>query len=153
MLDLIEVTKDNVDTIKFDISHDPVRPELSLEFRLSPGRRVYALVEDGVYKAAICVAYTTKVPTTVTELDFYSQAACQDGQWGNIAVAYTVWSRAPRAGRDIVLDVLEVCKNDPHITRLVTLSPKTDMARRFHLNNGASTLSNNILTDNYEYKL
>ncbi len=54
---------------------------------------------------------------------------------------------------NIVLDVLDLCKNDPHITRLVTLSPKTDMARKFHLNNGASTLSNNILTDNYEYKL
>ena len=153
MLDLIEVTNDNVNTIKFDISHDPVRPELSLAFRLSPGRQVYALVEEGVYKAAICVAYTTEVPTTIEELDLYSQAACQDGQWGDIAVAYTVWSRAPRAGRDIVLDVLEVCKSNPLVKRLVTLSPKTDMAKRFHLNNGASTLSNNILTDNYEYKL
>jgi hypothetical protein len=34
----------------------------------------------------------------------------------------------------------------------VTLSPKTEMARRFHLKNGASELRENSNTINYIYK-
>jgi hypothetical protein len=33
----------------------------------------------------------------------------------------------------------------------VTLSPKTEMARRFHLKNGAIIFRENIETINYEY--
>jgi len=152
-LDFVTITKDNFAELKFDTNHDPVRPELDLDFRLSPGRRVYALVNKGEYQAAICVAYTNDVPTTVKELDHMSQAACQEDQHGSICVAYTVWSRAPRAGRDIVFRLLEECRADDRVKRLITLSPKTDMARRFHLNNGAVTLQNNTATDNYEYSL
>jgi len=36
--------------------------------------------------------------------------------------------------------------------RFVTLSPKTEMARKFHHSNGAITLSENEVTDNYEYR-
>ena len=152
-MDFVTITKDNFAELKFDTNHDPVRPELDLDFRLSPGRRVYALVNKGEYQAAICVAYTNDVPTTVKELDHMSQAACQEDQHGSICVAYTVWSRAPRAGRDIVFRLLEECRADDRVKRLITLSPKTDMARRFHLNNGAVTLQNNTATDNYEYSL
>ena len=42
---------------------------------------------------------------------------------------------------------------DPMTDRLVTLSPKTKMARRFHLNNGAVLLKENKYTDNYEYDI
>lgn len=146
-MDLIKLTYENVDSLEFDTSHDPVRPELDLDFRLSKGREVYMLVEDGKYKAAICVAYTDEVPTSVKELDKLST------ETGNIAIAYTVWSRAPRAGRDIVFRLLDICRENDSIKRLVTLSPKTDMARRFHLNNGAVTLQNNTATDNYEYSI
>ena len=37
--------------------------------------------------------------------------------------------------------------------RLVTLSPKTDMATKFHLSNGAKLISENMLTNNFEYEI
>jgi len=146
-MNLTKLTYENADSLEFDVSDDPVRPELSLDFRLNAGREIYVLEQDGKYRAAICVAYTNQVPTTVKELD---QLSVDNG---SIAIAYTVWSKAPRAGRDIVFRLLDLCRGKEGIKRLVTLSPKTDMARRFHLNNGAVTLQNNTATDNYEYSL
>ena len=149
-MELTAITYDNNKKLNFKVSDDPVRPELDLEFRLSPGRTVYALTEDGEYKAAICIAYCNDVPTTVKELDKLSQAT-NNGTHSSIAVAYTVWSKKPRAGRKIIMDLIEIIKKDDTIRRVVTLSPKTAMAKKFHLNNGAFVLQLNTETDNYEY--
>lgn len=149
-MELTAITYDNNKKLNFKVSDDPVRPELDLEFRLSPGRTVYALTEDGEYKAAICLAYCNDVPTTVKELDKLSQAT-NNGTHSSIAVAYTVWSKKPRAGRKIIMDLIEIIKKDDTIRRVVTLSPKTAMAKKFHLNNGAFVLQLNTETDNYEY--
>ena len=149
-MELTVITYDNNKKLNFKVSDDPVRPELDLDFRLSPGRTVYALTEDGKYKAAICIAYCNDVPTTVKELDKLSQATI-NGTHSSIAVAYTVWSKKPRAGRKIITDLMEIIKKDDTVHRLVTLSPKTAMAKRFHLNNGAFVLQLNTETDNYEY--
>ena len=40
-----------------------------------------------------------------------------------------------------------------HLNRLITLSPLTEMARNFHLNNGAIELQVNQKTQNFEYKV
>ena len=149
-MELTAITYDNNKKLNFKVSDDPVRPELDLEFRLRNGRTVYALTEDGEYKAAICIAYCNDVPTTVKELDKLSQATI-NGTHSSIAVAYTVWSKKPRAGRKIITDLMEIIKKDDTVHRLVTLSPKTAMAKRFHLNNGAFVLQLNTETDNYEY--
>ena len=149
-MELTAITYDNNKKLNFKVSDDPVRPELDLNFRLSPGRTVYALTEDGEYKAAICLAYCNDVPTTVKELDKLSQAT-NNGTHSSIAVAYTVWSKKPRAGRKIITDLMEIIKKDDTVHRLVTLSPKTAMAKKFHLNNGAFVLQLNTETDNYEY--
>jgi hypothetical protein len=151
-MELTAITYDNNKKLNFKVSDDPVRPELDLEFRLSPGRTVYALTEDGEYKAAICLAYCNDVPTTVKELDKLSQATI-NGTHSSIAVAYTVWSKKPRAGRKIIMDLIEIIKKDDTIRRVVTLSPKTAMAKKFHLNNGAFVLQLNTETDNYEYPI
>ena len=151
-MELTVITYDNNKKLNFKVSDDPVRPELDLEFRLSPGRTVYALTEDGEYKAAICIAYCNDVPTTVNELDKLSQATI-NGTHSSIAVAYTVWSKKPRAGRKIIMDLIEIIKKDDTIRRVVTLSPKTAMAKKFHLNNGAFVFQLNTETDNYEYPI
>ena len=151
-MELTAITYDNNKKLNFKVSDDPVRPELDLEFRLRTGRTVYALTEDGEYKAAICIAYCNDVPTTVKELDKLSQATI-NGTHSSIAVAYTVWSKKPRAGRKIIMDLIEIIKKDDTIRRVVTLSPKTAMAKRFHLNNGAFVLQLNTETDNYEYPI
>jgi hypothetical protein len=69
-----------------------------------------------------------------------------------MAIFYTIWSYKPGAGRDLILNAVSYIKsNKPHISRFVTLSPPTEMARRFHLKNGASVFRNNTETVNYEY--
>ena len=66
---------------------------------------------------------------------------------------YTIWSYAPGAGRKLIFDAVEHIKqNNKDITRFVTLSPKTDMAKKFHTRNGAIVFRENEETVNYEYK-
>lgn len=133
---------------KVDPNEDPVRPELPEEFRIQPGRDVFALFDEhGNQSAVVCVAYCGWVPTTVRELEVFTQVN------GRIAVAYTVWSKAKGAGRLIINQLLSHVKNQTQVRRVVTLSPLTDMARNFHLKNGAVELQVNDTTQNFEYKL
>ena len=44
-------------------------------------------------------------------------------------------------------------KESNNLNRLVTLSPLTDMARNFHLKNGAKELQVNEKTQNFEYDI
>ena len=39
-----------------------------------------------------------------------------------------------------------------HLNRLITLSPLTEMARKFHLSNGAVQIQVNETTQNFEYE-
>ena len=135
------------------IKDDPVRPHLSFAFRTGCDREIYYLHDEKQLKvgAVICVAYTNEVPTSEYELDLFSQAACQDDQHGSIAVFYTVWSYDKGCGRDIIFRLAGNLKNYKGIKRFVTLSPKTEMAEKFHLGNGAIVLQRNETTDNYEY--
>lgn len=153
------IGKEIVDTI---VKDDPVRPHLTADFRTSSHREVYALYEDKYaeqddpsddIRAIICVAYTNTVPTTERELDLYSQQACQDGQRGNIAVFYTVWSYEKGAGREIVNSVAKELNDNSRATKFVTLSPLTEMAERFHLRNGAELLEKHSSCQNFEYTL
>ena len=143
-----------VELTDIDVSEDPVRPELTLEWRLDSGRKIYGLKYQNDVEAIVCVAYTNEVPVTVREMDYMSQIACQDGQFGNIAVAYTVWSRKRGAGREIINKLHEfIIKDKKQIKRLVTLSPLTPMATHFHISNGAKQISINETSQNFEYKL
>ena len=56
-------------------------------------------------------------------------------------------------GKLIVKEVFKMIKKSSHLNRLVTLSPLTEMARKFHLKNGAIELSVNRETQNFEYKV
>ena len=69
-----------------------------------------------------------------------------------VAIFYTIWSYAPGAGKDLIFEARDWIKeNRPEIKRFVTLSPPTEMARRFHIKNGAIVLRENKSTVNYEY--
>ena len=134
-----------------DVSEDPVRPELSLEWRLSNGRKIYGLQYEENVEAIICLAFTTDVPTSVRELDMMSELAHLKDQ-RSIAIAYTVWSRKRGAGKEIVNKVLDFTK-DLNVSRVITLSPLTPMATHFHISNGAKQISINEDTQNFEYIL
>jgi|TARA_B100002052_G_scaffold143815_1_gene131587 hypothetical protein len=146
-----------VDLNECDTSEDPVRPELDNNFRTSFGRKIYGVKYKDQIHAVMCFAFTNKIPKSVKDLDQLSQdaflqSALRDQKVGKIAVAYTVWSKKKGGGKLIVKEVFKMIKKSNHLNRLVTLSPLTEMATKFHLRNGAKLLSVNENTQNFEYK-
>ena len=138
-------------------SEDPVRPELNNKFRTSYGRKIYGVKYKEQIHAVMCFAFTNEIPKSVKDLDLLSkdaflQSALRDQKVGKIAVAYTVWSKKKGGGKLIVKEVFKMIKKSNHLNRLVTLSPLTDMATKFHLRNGAKLLQINKTTQNFEYK-
>ena len=149
--ELVELRKCNID-------EDPVRPELDNVFRRSYGRKIFGVKYMGEIHAVMCFAYTNKIPTNIMELDKFShdaflQSAQRDQNVGQIAIAYTVWSKKKGGGKLIVKEVFKKIKKSNHLNRLITLSPLTEMATRFHSNNGAKLLQVNQSTQNFEYKV
>ena len=140
-----------------DVSKDPVRPELDNIFRTSYGRKIFGVKYKGEIHAVMCFAFTNKIPKNVKELDLMSrdaflQSANRDQKVGMIAIAYTVWSNKKGGGKLIVNEVFKMIKKSNHLNRLITMSPLTEMARNFHLRNGAIELQVNNETQNFEYK-
>ena len=152
-----------------DVSEDPVRPELTLGFRITHGRKIFGLKYNNEIEAIVCVAMCPEVPFTVREMDYMSRAAYPYVEFkdkesltvdiinkhtpkGEIAVAYTVWSRKRGAGREIIQKLGDWAKKQ-EVKRLVTLSPLTPMATHFHIKNGAKQVHINDETQNFEYKL
>ncbi len=142
-----------------DCKDDPVRPELDLAFRQAYGRKIFGLKDgEGDICAIMCFAFTNHVPKTVEEMDRLSkdaamQAVHRAGVQGNIAIAYTVWAKKRGGGKHMVNEVYKMVKKSGHLNRLVTLSPLTEMARRFHIKNGAKELQVNKETQNFEYDI
>ena len=137
---------------------DPVRPELDNIFRRSYGRKIYGVKYGGEIHAVMCFAYTNQIPKNIVELDKFShdaflQSAHRDQNVGQIAIAYTVWSKKKGGGKLIVKEVFKKIKKSNHLNRLVTLSPLTEMATRFHSKNGAKLLQVNKSTQNFEYQV
>ena len=129
------------------IKDDPVRPELPAEFRVSENRFISSIVEGEDPKAMVCVSLCDYVPSSVAEL-------AEEALSPNTAIFYTIWSYAPGAGKELLMQTVEQIKQQfPNVTRFVTLSPKTEMAKRFHHKNGAFTFRENEDTINYEYKV
>lgn len=127
------------------IKDDPVRPDIPTEFRVSNGRKVVALAKENKPDAMVCVSFHDFVPESVQDLDKVTEVP-------TTAVFYTIWSYKAGAGRDLLVQAVEdIKKSHPEVTRFVTLSPKTEMAKRFHLKNGATIFRENLDTVNYEY--
>ena len=141
-----------------NVEEDPVRPELDNEFRTGFGRKIYGVEYQGEIHAVMCFAYTNEIPKSVDELeklstDAFLQSAMRDQKGGQIAIAYTVWSKKKGGGKLIVKEVFKKIKKSNHLNRLVTLSPLTEMATNFHERNGAKLIQINETTQNFEYKV
>ena len=139
-------------------SEDPVRPELDNNFRTGYGRKIFGVEYKGEIHAVMCFAYTNEIPKSVEELeklstDAFLQTAMRDQTGGQIAIAYTVWSKKKGGGKLIVKEVFKKIKKSNHLNRLVTLSPLTEMATNFHERNGAKLIQINETTQNFEYKV
>ena len=149
--DLVELDSCNVE-------EDPIRPELNNEFRTSYGRKIYGVKYKNEICAIMCFGFTNEIPKSVQELDLMTkdahlQSIRRDQKVGKIAIAYTVWSKKKGGGKLIVKEVFKKIKKSNYLNRLVTLSPLTDMARNFHLRNGAKELQVNEDTQNFEYEI
>ena len=137
---------------------DPVRPELDNEFRTGYGRKIFGVKYKKEIHAVMCFAYTNQIPTSVEELekmstDAFLQSTMRGQNVGKIAIAYTVWSKKKGGGKLIVKEVYKKIKKSNHLNRLVTLSPLTEMASKFHTRNGAKLIQVNETTQNFEYKV
>ncbi len=123
------------------IKKDPVRPHINANTRMAPGREMYHIDEQ----AFICLAFTDRIPVSEAELI--------SSNVGDIAVAYTVWSLKKGLGRKIIFETQKRIQDTFRFSRLVTLSPKTEMAVKFHLSNGATLLQESDHAYNFEYNI
>lgn len=128
------------------IKDDPVRPEIPVDRRVNANSRIYVLKEGEQTQAVTCVKFLNTVPSAVDELVDTVESA-------TTAVFYTIWSYAAGAGRTLIQEAQKSIEAEfPGIQTYVTLSPKTEMARRFHLKNGAGIYRENPDTVNYIYR-
>ena len=143
MLHTITTISDDLATL---IKDDPVRPEIPLSDRVNSNSRIYMLKDGDQTLAVTCVKFLETIPSAVDDLVVIIGGA-------TTAVFYTIWSYTAGAGRDLIVAAQRSIESEfPEIQTYVTLSPKTEMARRFHLKNGARELRENVDTINYIYK-
>ena len=144
MLHLIESLTDKFFEL---IYQDPVRPNVPHVDRIGANKDIFVFRdEDDKVKAITCVSYQSSIPTKESEL-------FETTDNPSLAVFYTIWSYVPGAGRALIFDAVRHIKETrPEITRFITLSPKTEMAKRFHTKNGAGVYRENDETVNYEYE-
>ena len=145
---MLHIITDLRDSLLELIKDDPVRPELTPEFRVNSNSRIFVLRDDETQEplAVTCVKFLSEIPQDVTDL---ADLAVNT----NTAVFYTIWSYAAGAGRRLIEEAQQQIREErPEVNTYVTLSPKTEMARRFHLKNGAEVFRENPDTVNYLYR-
>lgn len=137
--------RDITDPLVRIIKDDPVRPHIPLEQRINEAAEILILKAGEEVLAATCLQWLTDIPES--EQDLIDIA--KDKQ---VAVFYTIWSYAPGAGAQLLQAAAKWLLNDyKDIKHIVTLSPQTKMAERFHMKNGAKIRKTNETTVNYEY--
>lgn len=145
MLHIVDNTQHKFSNL---IKDDPVRPDIPLDARINDHARIFVLEEHESPAAAVCVRYMNEIPRDVDELLGSTTSGTP-----NVAVFYTIWSYQPGAGAKLLNTVRDYMQNEQkNINTYVTLSPPTEMARRFHLKNGAEIYRTNETTVNYLYR-
>ncbi len=144
---MLHVIKDLSDNLLTLIKDDPVRPEIPAEQRVNGNSRIFVLKDEEDRPLAVtCVKFLERIPQSVDDL---TETVVNT----NTAVFYTIWSYAAGAGRRLIEQAKEEIKQEmPEVETYVTLSPKTEMARRFHLKNGAEVYQENETSVNYWYR-
>jgi hypothetical protein len=129
------------------IKDDPVRPEIPAEQRVNSNSQIFVLKNEHNEPLAVtCVKFLADIPESVTDL---ADAVINT----NTAVFYTIWSYAAGAGRELIEQAqAQITQEHPEVKTFVTLSPKTEMARKFHHKNGATTYRENADSINYLYR-
>lgn len=127
------------------IKDDPVRPHIPLDQRINEAAEILMLKAEDQILAVTCMQWLKDVPATEEDL-------INMGHDKEVAVFYTIWSYSPGAGAELLQEAARWLKQEyQNIRAIVTLSPQTEMARRFHLKNGARVRRENPTSVNYEY--
>ena len=130
------------------LEQDPVRPHIPAEHRVGKNGRIFVLMHQEQVQSVVCVALSDHV--VVEEHDLFSY----QGDSPTVAILYTIWSLAKGGGAAMIVPAREQIKHMfPTVNKLITLSPHTDMARKFHIRNGAHELQMNPNTVNFEYDM
>lgn len=143
---MLSLITDTNDPLLDYVKDDPVRPELSKEFRVNKNKFVGVLLDDKP-NAIVCISLNDNIPENLSDLDRLSDNP-------NTAIFYTIWSYKKGSGSELIREMLNhIRRKYPNVQRFVTLSPKTEQARNFHIKNGAGLLRENLTSVNYEYKV
>lgn len=127
------------------IKDDPVRPHIPLEQRINEAAEILILKAGEEVLAATCLQWLKEIPEDETDLVEIEKDK-------DVAVFYTIWSYSPGAGQALIKAAAEwLLKDHPAIKAIVTLSPQTKTAERFHLKNGAKVHRQNETSVNYGY--
>jgi len=128
------------------IREDPVRPHIPYEKRIGKNKDIFVLEDQQLPGAITCVSYQLTIPEDEDNLF----EMCDEP---STAVFYTIWSYKSGKGRQLIIDSVKYIQEHRNTVRnFVTLSPKTELAQKFHLNNGARILRENANTINYVYE-
>lgn len=144
MMELVHL-KDINDPLTKVIADDPVRPHIPLEQRINNTAEILLLKAGEEVLAATCMQWLHDIPKDEQDLLNIDDTR-------NVAVFYTIWSYKPGAGASLLKQAAAWLLADfPGIQAIVTLSPQTEMAKRFHTKNGATTFRQNETSVNYQY--
>jgi hypothetical protein len=127
------------------IKDDPVRPHIPLEQRVNDAAEILLLKAGEEILAATCMQWLKDIPKDEQDLIDIDKDK-------NVAVFYTIWSYKPGAGQALIKQAAEWILNEyDNVKDIVTLSPQTELAKRFHHKNGATTYRENETSVNYRY--
>lgn len=144
---MIYEIRDEQDPYSYLLAEDPVRAHIPIAERFGKNRHVFALTNENLVTAIVCSKLCRGVPASEKEL------LADNADNPNTIVFYTIWSYRSGSGQQLITEGLKIAKEAfTNVERFVTLSPPTELARRFHLRNGASIFRVNEDTVNYEYK-
>jgi hypothetical protein len=137
--------RDITDPLVRLIKDDPVRPHIPLEQRINEAAEILLLKAGEEILAATCLQWLTEIPKNEEDLKTVSKSR-------NVAVFYTIWSYSPGAGAALIRQAADwILREHSEVRDIVTLSPQTEMAKRFHLKNGALVHQTNETSVNYRY--
>jgi hypothetical protein len=137
--------KDQNDPLTRVIKDDPVRPHIPLSQRINETAEILILRAGEEILAATCLQWLKEIPENEEDLQAMDKTK-------DVAVFYTIWSYSPGAGAELLKRAAAwILGEHKDVKNIVTLSPQTEMARRFHLKNGASVHRENPTSVNYKY--
>lgn len=143
---MLYLIKDINDPLAIYLKDDPVRPHIPITKRFDSGSHVLVLKDQDKVGAIVCAKFCENIPVNEQQL------LEENSDRPTSAIFYTIWSYQSGYGQKLIREGIHFIRsNRPDIKRFATLSPATEMARKFHIRNGAVILRVNADTVNYEY--